>query len=97
VGNLEEIERNQCFVLLDDPVEAGTRVRLECVDCPRRSRGEDCLRCWFAGKVEGQEEDAQLGRVTQVSFRGRLWSREEWRPRHLTGPSKAGLPVPAKS
>jgi hypothetical protein len=90
MGNLEEIERHECLISLDCPIKPGTRVRLECVDCPRRSKGQGCLECRFAGKIEGQEEDAHLGRVTKVSFQGRLWSQGEWRPRHLTGPFQAG-------
>jgi hypothetical protein len=58
--------------LVDAPITAGTIVRLECVDCPRR------------------EEDAQLGRVTRISLHGRLWSRAEWEPRHLTDASRTG-------
>ena len=90
VGNLEEIDRNECSVLLDSYIRAGTEVRLECVDCPRKRRDQGCLNCRFAGKVEEQKQDAQLGRVTKISFHGRLWSSREWRPRHLTHSADPG-------
>jgi hypothetical protein len=77
-------------VLLDSSIKAGTKVRLECVDCPLRTTGAGCSRCRFGGTVEGQKKDAQLGRITKISFHGRLWSRGEWKPRHLTDPADAG-------
>lgn len=87
MGNLEEIERNECSVLLDSRIKAGTKLRLGCVDCPRRRRDQGCLNCRFSGKVEEQEEDIDRGRVTKISFHGRLWWRGKWKPHHLTDPA----------
>jgi hypothetical protein len=91
VGNLEEIARDRCSVLLDCPIAQGTPVKLECVACPRKAKGLACLKCKFAGKVEAQEENPNLGIVAQISFEGRSWSKTKWRPGHLTDPS--AIPV----
>jgi hypothetical protein len=84
IGNLEEISPDGCVVTLDGPVSAGTKVRMRCVECPQGKR--NCTECRFRGTVQDQQPVSPLGWVTRIEIEGRMWSEEEWRPRHLTNP-----------
>jgi len=83
VAQLEMIGPETCCVIMQSPLPVGTRMEMQCLECPRGE--ESCTRCRFAGHVRENHADPLLGASMRVDFEGRGWSAEEWRPRHLTG------------
>ena len=89
VGNLEAIAPNGCTVTLESELPAGTVVRMRCLACPLGKKS--CTECRFKGRVRCHEDDPALGYLTHVDFEGRIWSAQEWHPRHLTNLSALRL------
>lgn len=82
VGNLELIHAEGCTVSTPDTIAVGTKVRMQCLECPQGKRV--CSECRFDGQVDSSLEAGALGSVLEIGFKNRNWSPEEWRPGHLT-------------
>jgi hypothetical protein len=82
IGTLVLISPVECTVTVDAPLPAKTPVRMHCLACPLGKKS--CSECRFKGKVVNHEMDPTLGCMLRIEFENRMWSRDEWRPRHLT-------------
>jgi hypothetical protein len=86
IGNVEQISTEGCTVVLDVPIAVETPVRMQCVACPQGKKR--CTECRFRGKVRAYRDAAPYGYEIQIAFEGRIWSEDEWHPRHLTSISE---------
>jgi hypothetical protein len=82
IGNLEDIYSNGCTIRMELPLPIGAQITIQCIGCPQGKRS--CTACTFRGRIRGHEHDRVLGCLMQVEFESRIWSSEDWRPKHLT-------------
>src|SRR5579871_4087241 len=82
IGNLELISSAGCTLTVAAELPVGAVVKIRCLECPLGKK--PCKECRFRGKVRHSNVDPVLGCLMDIDFEGRIWSPQEWKPRHLT-------------
>jgi hypothetical protein len=81
IANLDAIGPEGCTIFASEPLPVGTRVRMQCLECPAGIR--NCASCLIRGKVLAERTAIPLGVELDVRFDELPWSPERWKPRHL--------------